>query len=110
MVAFFLSNDEIQKEFCLANAVFPANQSLREDSDLLAIPSISVLANHIDHYIWPGAMPSTVEENVKIMLEDIFYNGKDIEKSLASAEKQINLDLETLDFVSQEPQYKYYSK
>lgn len=107
IVRFFLASDEIQKEFCLANAVFPAKESLRSDADLLAIPSVSVLADHIDRYIWPGTMPSTVENNVKIMLEDVFYNGKDITASLTSAEKAINDDLAGLSFVSQEPQYKY---
>ncbi len=107
IIRFFLANDGIQKEFCLANAVFPAKASLQSDADLLAIPSISVLADHIDRYIWPGAMPSTVEDNVKIMLEDVFYNGKDLDAALADAEKAINDDLANLDFTSQESMYKY---
>ena len=85
-------------------------KSLQEDADLLAIPSIQVLADHIDRYIWPGAMPSTVENNVKIMLEDIFYNDKDIEAALKDAEAAINEDLEYSDFVSQEPMYKFASE
>ena len=76
----------------------------------LLIPSIQVLADHIDRYIWPGAMPSTVENNVKIMLEDIFYNDKDIEAALKDAEAAINEDLEYSDFVSQEPMYKFASE
>lgn len=110
IIRFFLANDDIQKEFCLANAVFPAKSTLQGDADLLAIPSISVLADHIDRYIWPGAMPSTVEDNVKIMLEDIFYNGKDITEALTAAEQAINEDLANLDFTSQEPMYKYASE
>ena len=55
-------------------------------------------------------MPSTVETNVKIMLEDIFYNGKDITAALTDAEKLINEDLAGLEFVSQEPMYKYASE
>lgn len=107
IVKFFMANDSLQKEFCLANSLFPAKTSLQSDSDLLAIPSIAVLADHIDRYIWPGAMPSTVENNVKIMLEDIFYNGKDVTKALQDAEKSINEDLNGLDFESQESKYKY---
>ena len=107
IVRFFLANDNIQKEFCLANSVFPAKSTLQNDADLLAIPSIAVLADHIDRYIWPGSMPGTVEDNVKIMLEDIFYNGKDITTALADAEKAINEDLANLDFTTQEPMYKY---
>lgn len=107
IVRFFLANDDIQKEFCIANSVFPAKASLQSDSDLLAIPSIAVLAEHIDRYIWPGSMPSTVENNVKIMLEDVFYNDKDITEALISAENAINEDLAAGNFVSQEPMYKY---
>lgn len=107
LVRFFLANDSIQKEFCLANAVFPAKDSLKSDVDLLSVPSISVLAENIDRYIWPGTMPNTVESNVKIMLEDIFYNDVDITEALISAEEAINQDLMNLDFSSQEPMYKY---
>lgn len=107
IVRFFLASDDIQKEFCLANAVFPAKTTLQSDADLLAIPSVSVLADHIDRYIWPGAMPSTVENNVKIMLEDVFYNNKDLDSALAAAEKAINADLASTGFTSQEPMYKY---
>ncbi|MCB2209262.1 extracellular solute-binding protein [bacterium] len=110
IVRFFLANDEIQKEFCLANAVFPAKESLKTDADILAVPSVAVLADHIDRYIWPGAMPSTVENNVKIMLENVFYNGMDITEALTNAETAINQDLENLNFVSQEPMYKYASE
>ena len=81
--------------------------SLQSDAELLSVPSIAVLAQHIDRYIWPGPMPSTVEDNVKIMLEDIFYNGKDIDSALADAETAINEDLSLLDFESREPLYKY---
>ena len=110
IIRFFFANDEIQKAFCLANAVFPMKKTLQEDEELLAVPSIQVLAEHIDRYIWPGAMPSTVENNVKIMLEDIFYNDKDIEAALKDAEAAINEDLEYSDFISQEPMYKYASE
>jgi multiple sugar transport system substrate-binding protein len=110
IVRFFIANDAIQKEFCLANSVFPAKVTLKNDTDLLSIPSIAVLADHIDRYIWPGSMPSTVEDNVKIMLENIFYNNADITKALKDTEATINEDLAKSGFVSQEPQYKYASE
>jgi multiple sugar transport system substrate-binding protein len=110
IVRFFLANDAIQKKFALANAVFPAKVTLKNDADLLNVPSIAVLADHIDRYIWPGSMPSTVENNVKIMLDNIFYNNIDITKALSDAEAAINVDLATSDFVSQEPMYKYASE
>ena len=58
IVRFFLANDQLQKEFVLANSIFPAKKSLANDSDILSVSSIAVLANHIDRYIWPGPMPS----------------------------------------------------
>jgi len=110
IIYFFFANDSIQKEFCLANAVFPMKTSLQKDADLLSIPSVAVLEDHIDRYIWPGAMPSTVENNIKIALEDIFYNNVDITKALTAQETAINEDLANSDFVSQEPMYKYASE
>lgn len=107
IIRFFFANDEIQKDFCLANSVFPMKSTLQSDTELLSIPSIAVLADNIDRYIWPGPMPSTVENNVKIMLEDVFYNNADLTEALIAAEEAINEDLADGDFVSQEPMYKY---
>jgi multiple sugar transport system substrate-binding protein len=110
IVRFFLANDKVQKEFCLANGIFPAKVTLKDDADLLKVPSIAVLKDHIDRYIWPGAMPSTVETNVSTMLQNIFYNNVDMTKALTDAENAINQDLAGLKFVSQEPSYKYASE
>lgn len=107
IVRFFLANDSLQKEFVLANSVFPAKKSLAADEDILGVSSIAVLANHIDRYIWPGPMPSAVENNMKIALEDIFYNGADIETALQNAEDTCNMELEGSDFVSVEPNYAF---
>jgi len=107
MVRFFLANDAIQKKFCVANSVFPMKVTLKDDPDLLAIPTLAALAPHLDRYIWPGPMPATVETNVTIALQDIFYNGVDMTTALTSAEKAINADLKDSGFVSQEPMYKY---
>lgn len=107
IVRFFLASDGLIKEFCLANSVFPAKKSLAADGDILGVESIAVLAKHIDRYIWPGTMPSAVENNMKIALEDIFYNGADIATALKSAEDTCNQELEGSNFVPAEPQYKY---
>jgi multiple sugar transport system substrate-binding protein len=107
IVRFFLANDALEKEFCLANSVFPAKNSLASDPDILNVSSIAVLASHIDRYIWPGPMPSAVENNMKIALEDIFYNGADIGTALQNAEDTCNQELASGEFVSVEPQYKY---
>ena len=44
---------------------------------------------------------------MKIALEDIFYNGADLETALQSAEDTCNMELEMTDFVSVESEYQY---
>lgn len=105
IVRFFLANDQLQKEFVLANSIFPAKKSLANDSDILSVSSIAVLANHIDRYIWPGPMPSAVENNMKIALENIFYNGEDVEAALQNAEDACNEELASSEFVPVESSY-----
>ena len=107
IVCFFLANDQLQKEFVLANSIFPAKKSLANDSDILSVSSIAVLANHIDRYIWPGPMPSAVENNMKIALENIFYNGEDVEAALQNAEDACNEELASSEFVPVESSYAH---
>ena len=107
IVRFFLANDQLQKDFVLANSIFPAKKSLANDSDILSVSSIAVLANHIDRYIWPGPMPSAVENNMKIALENIFYNGEDVEAALQNAEDACNEELASSEFVPVESSYAH---
>ena len=107
IVRFFLANDQLQKEFVLANSIFPAKKSLANDSDILSVSSIAVLANHIDRYIWPGPMPSAVENSMKIALENIFYNGEDVEAALQNAEDACNEELASSEFVPVESSYAH---
>ena len=37
-------------------STFPAKKSLADNKEILKNPSLKVLAEHIDHYIWPGPM------------------------------------------------------
>ncbi|RDU25023.1 extracellular solute-binding protein [Anaerosacchariphilus polymeriproducens] len=107
VIKYFLANDEILKEFNLARCTFPTKKSLTDDSDILAHPAMSVLAEHIDRYIWPGPMPAVVEESLKIAGQDIMYNGSDIETALQKAENSINEELKSSDFTAVENLYKY---
>ena len=107
IIRYFMANDELQKNFNLAMQTFPAKNSLADDADILAQPSMSVLAEHIDHYIWPGPMPATVEESLKTAGQEIVYNGVSIEDALQTAEDTINAHLKTKDFTSVESLYKY---
>lgn len=107
MIKYFLANDEIQKEFNLSLSTFPAKKSLAEDPDILAHPSMSVLAEHIDKYIWPGPMPATVETSLQTAGQDIFFNGKSIDEALKEAEASMIRDMKSSSFQSVENLYKY---
>ena len=79
----FLANNDIQKKFNIAMSTFPAKKSLAEDAEILANPSMAVLADHIDRYIWPGPMPATMETSLKTAGENVFFNGMSIDDALA---------------------------
>jgi multiple sugar transport system substrate-binding protein len=86
--------------------VFPAKVTLKEDKDILASPA-GILSNHIDRYIWPGPMPATIEDTLKICTQEIMFNNADISSALQKAEDSINNDLESIDFQAVENLYKY---
>jgi multiple sugar transport system substrate-binding protein len=91
-------------------ATFPAKTTLSGDPDLMAVPSIAALARNIDRYIWPGPMPGFVEDNLRIAMEDIIYNGVDISRALQDAENLVNIDLRNTDFVPREHLYIHFSE
>ena len=106
-VKFFLCDDESQVAFNLAMSTFPAKKSLADNEKILENPSLKVLAEHIDHYIWPGPMPSCVEDNMKKAGEDIFYNGVDIDTALDKAQADIIKDMKSSSFQSVENLYEF---
>ena len=107
IVKYFLANDEIQKKFNIAMSTFPAKKSLAGDADILANPSMAVLADHIDRYIWPGPMPATMETSLKTAGENIFFNGMSVDDALAEAEETIHNDMKNSSFESVEDLYKF---
>ena len=64
-------------------------------------------AEHIDHYIWPGPMPATMETSLKKAGQDIFFNGVDIDTALNEAQQNIIKDMKNSDFKSVENLYAY---
>ena len=105
---FYLTNEEYMKQSCLRMSVYPGYTVLQDDPEMLASPVVKVMSRNIDRYIWPGAMPATLENNLRIAVEDIVYNGRSIEKVLAETEATINIDLENTGFVAAENKYAYY--
>lgn len=106
-VKYFLADDDAQKIFDIAMSTFPAKKSLARDKDILANPSMVVLADHIDRYIWPGPMPATMETSLKTAGQNIFFNGMSIDDALAGAETTIHNDMKNSHFESVEDLYKY---
>lgn len=106
-VKYFLANDEAQVKFNLAMSTFPAKKSLANNEKILANPSLAVLSEHIDRYIWPGPMPATVETSLKKAGEDVFYNGADISQALEEAQKSIVRDMRGSSFESVENLYPH---
>lgn len=106
-IKYFLANDDAQVAFNLAMSTFPAKKSLADNEKILENPSLEVLAEHIDHYIWPGPMPATMETSLKKAGQDIFFNGVDIDTALNEAQQNIIKDMKNSDFKSVENLYAY---
>ena len=106
-IKYFLANDDAQVAFNLAMSIFPAKKSLADNEKILENPSLKVLAEHIDHYIWPGPMPATMDTSLKKAGQDIFFNGVDIDTALNEAQQNIIKDMKNSDFKSVENLYAY---
>ena len=109
-IRFFLASDDVQIKLSQDGGLIPAKSSLMEAPELKDTPIVKTVGPHIDRYIWPGAMPSTVENNLKIAGEDILYNGKDADDALKTAADTIDIDLANADFTSSESLYAYYEE
>ena len=109
-IRFFLASNDVQIRLSQEGGLVPAKTSLMDAPELKDTPIVKTVGPHIDRYIWPGAMPSTVENNMKIAGEDILYNGKDAADALKTAADTIDIDLANADFTSSESLYAYYEK
>ena len=104
-IRFYLANLEKQKELCMNYSLFPSNNALRDDKDLLKNPAIQAVSEHIDNYIWPGAMPATLGDNLKIACQDMMYNNTPVEEALQNAEDIVKVDMSNQEFVASENLY-----
>jgi len=105
IVRFFLANDEAMINVDLAYSCFPSKKSLADNEKIISNKALAAVKDHIDEYIYPGALSSTFETNLKIMEQDVFYNGMSVEDALQKCEDAIAADLEMENFVSIENQY-----
>lgn len=109
-IRFYLANQEKQKELCMNYSLFPSNNVLRGDKDLLENPAIQAAAEHVDNYIWPGAMPATLGDNLKIACQDMMYNDTPVEEALQNAGDIVKVDLSNQEFMASEYLYYRYSE
>lgn len=107
---FFFANDDVQIMLSKDGGLIPAKEALMEAEELKDTPLVRTVGPHIDRYIWPGAMPSTLENNMKIAGEDVLYNGKDLDKALKNAAGIINVDLANAEFAASESLYQHYKE
>lgn len=107
---FLLANDEYSKETAFMMASFPTKKSLANDKEVLEHPVLSVLAPRIEHLIWPGPFPSTIETTAKQTIEDILYNGKNIDSAIKEGQEKMEKDMKDTDFTSLEDKYLFFSE
>lgn len=106
-IRFILANDDYSKDAALSKASFPTKRSLASDEDILADPVLSVLAPRVERLIWPGPFPSTVETSAKQSMEDILFNGKEIETAIKEGQEKMNQDMKNTEFKSLENSYLF---
>ena len=106
ILRFFLAHDEHMINVDLAYSCFPSKKCLTTNEKILTNKALACIADHIDEYIYPGSLSNTWEVNLKIMEQDVFYNGMSVEDALQKAEDAIAADLEMENFVSLEYDYQ----
>lgn len=103
---FFLTSNDLLVDLCLNYSLFPSAVALADNQQIKDHPVTSVLGS-IDRYVWPGPMPATVEDNAKIAMSDILYNGVDPAEALATAKATIDADIAKTSFTSVEKLYAH---
>ncbi|QPL05971.1 MULTISPECIES: ABC transporter substrate-binding protein [Actinomyces] len=103
-LTFFLTSNDLLVQLCLNYSLFPSSLALADNSEVKEHPVTSVLGS-IDRYVWPGPMPATVEDNTKIAVSDVLYNGVAIDKALATATSTIDADIAKTEFAAVENLY-----
>lgn len=107
---YCLANDEYSKTGALALASFPTKKSLAEDEDILANPVLSAIAPRVERLIWAGPFPATVESTATETMEDVLFNGKDLNDSVKAGQAKMEKDMKDTDFTSLESSYAFISE
>ncbi|MBS4218519.1 extracellular solute-binding protein [Bacillus sp. FJAT-49711] len=107
---YLLANDNYSKEVAFLNASFPTKKSLVEDEEILNDPVLKVLAPRIERLIWPGPFPATIETTANQVIENILYNGQDLNASIKEGQEKMESDMKDSNFKSLEDKYQFYSE
>lgn len=107
---FCLANDEYEKIGAFQLSSFPTKKSLAKDKDILENPVLKAIAPRVERLIWPGPFPATVEATPKQAMEEVLYNGKDIDATIKEAQATMNKEMKAASFKPLETTYKFISE
>ena len=105
-IRYILANDEYSVQAALSYASYPTKVTVSEREEIKSHPILQVMAPRIEHLIWPGPFPSTVESTATQAMEEVLYNGVDIESAVQNAQRQMERDMRNSDFNSLESSYQ----
>ena len=110
-VKYLLANNDFLRDFALLNGIFPSKYSLDSDPKITESATHIALKQTIDNTIWPGPVPSQVEEaQIKYLQDDFLKNGSTAEKAAAKTDEILQKDLANLSFVPVERSYENADK
>lgn len=109
-IKYILANDDYSLIAAQSYAAFPTKKSLADHEDVLNDPVLSVIAPRVDRLIWPGPFPSTVESSATQAMEEVLYNGMDIDTAVTNAQDQMDRDMRNAEFNSLESSYTHFEE
>ncbi|OZG63186.1 sugar ABC transporter substrate-binding protein [Bifidobacterium lemurum] len=107
LVRFMLADDTYVKSVSKNMNSFPAKISLNDDEELSQMTIFSLVKPRVDRLIWPGPMPSTIENTAKTVFQNVFNNGMSVDDAVTGGQKTMQSDLKKSNFESVESQYAY---
>ncbi|HCE12994.1 MAG TPA: sugar ABC transporter substrate-binding protein [Enterococcus sp.] len=107
---YCLANDDYSIKGALSLASFPTKKSLAENADILANPVLEAIAPRVERLIWPGPFPATVESTGNETMEDVLFNGKDLDTAITDGQSKMESDMKDTDFTSLEDAYQYFDE
>ncbi|MCE5236155.1 MAG: extracellular solute-binding protein [Eubacteriales bacterium] len=106
-VKYLLAGDDFIRDFSLLNGIFPSKYSLDNDPEINASPVHLALKATINKTVWPGPVPSQVEEiQGKYLQDDFLKNNTPAAKAAANTDAIMAKDLANLSFVPVERRYE----